>query len=248
MVSSPEGMESLEQVASWLADADRIAVLSGAGLSRASGIPTYRDAGGLWTNPANLRFAEIDEFRRDPGGFNEFWSARRREMAQTSPNPGHVALARLQQLRPSTTLITQNVDGLLTRAGASGVLELHGNLARDRCEACGATHAEALGGCCAACGAPSGRLRPDVVMFGELLDTRVIGLAELASRQAEVFLLVGTSAVVYPAAGLAEHAHRKGARLVEINPNPTDFSDFCHASLRAPAEVVLPKLVGGLEA
>lgn len=238
---------SLAQVAAWLAGADRIAVLSGAGLSKASGIPTYRDAGGLWTKPENLRFADVEEFRRDPIGCNEFWAARRREMAQTRPNPGHQALARLQQLKPATTLITQNVDGLLTQAGATGVLELHGNLARDRCQECGAIDAGIGDGRCLACGAPMTSLRPDVVMFGEFLDVRTIALAELASKQAQVFLLVGTSAVVFPAAGLAQKGHARGAKLVEINPNPTDFTDVAHAALRGPAERVLPELVRLLE-
>jgi len=238
---------SLAQVATWLAAADRITVLSGAGLSKASGIPTYRDAGGLWTNPANLRFADIDEFRRDPAGFTEFWTARRREMAQTRPNPGHLALARLQHLKPEAVLITQNVDGLLTRAGAVDVLELHGNLARDRCENCGAIDAGIESGRCTACGGPAARVRPDVVMFGEYLDERVIAKAELASREAQVFLLVGTSAVVFPAAGLAQKALYRGAKLVEINPHPTDFTDVAQAALRAPAEAVLPQLVRFLD-
>ena len=116
--------------------AERIVVMSGAGLSKASGIPTYRDAGGLWTQDGTARFSSIDELDRDPRGFRAFWAQRRKEVASAKPNAGHLALAQLQRLKPASTLITQNIDGLLTKAGVQDLLEIHGSLARDRCTAC----------------------------------------------------------------------------------------------------------------
>lgn len=122
-------ISKIEKVSAWLQVAKRIVVLSGAGLSKASGIPTYRDAGGLWTDGNNLKFSDAAAYESDPQGFLAFWATRRAELLRAQPNAAHHALAELQTLRPSTTLVTQNVDGLLARAGATRVLELHGSLA-----------------------------------------------------------------------------------------------------------------------
>jgi len=156
----------------------------------------------------------------------------------------------LQERKPATTLITQNVDGLLTKAGAHDVLELHGSLLRERCIACGAVLALAQGGAdparvaCPSCGGT--RFRPDVVMFGEFLDEQTWARADLLSKTAEVYLLVGTSAVVYPAAGLAEKAVARGAKLVVVNLEPTPLDELAHAVIRARTEDVLPDLVEAL--
>jgi NAD-dependent deacetylase len=236
----------IEQVAGWLRASDRITVLSGAGLSRASGIPTYRDEGGLWTQAGTARFSSVEELQRDPTGFRAFWADRRRELLAATPNAGHMALAQLQRLKPEATLITQNVDGLLQRAGAVRVLEVHGSLARERCDSCGAvsdapTASEQSLAACPSCGAAS--LRPDVVMFGERLDHRVDAEADYKSKTAEVFLLVGTSAVVRPASGWAEKAVSRGARLVIINLQATPLDPQAHVVMRQPTEEVLPRLV-----
>jgi len=235
------------KLAALLREAQRIAVLSGAGLSKASGIPTYRDEGGLWTQQGIARFSSIEEFHRDPQGFHAFWAERRKEMASAKPNAGHRALARLQQQKTETALITQNIDGLLPKAGAREVLEIHGSLARDKCTACGAIFpvdpyaAKANVGACTACGAAS--VRPDVVMFGEALDNRLCADAEYAAKTAEVFLLIGTSAVVYPAAGWAEKAWSRGARLVIINLDSTPFDEMAEIVIHGRAEEVLPQVL-----
>lgn len=232
-----------------LRPAGRIVVFSGAGLSKASGIPTYRDAGGLWTDPANLRYSSADAWRDDPAGFTAFWSRRRSELAAARPNPGHHALARLQHLRPQTTLVTQNVDGLLDLAGAHGVLELHCSLARSFCGACGAKEPRTRpDGRCLECDAAQPTVRPDVVMFGEYLDERVIASAELAAARCDALLAVGTSAVVWPAAGLIEKAKARGARIGIVNAERIDLAELADVDVLGRAEELLPALVDRLAA
>lgn len=235
--------DDLDTVAQWLAQAQRIVSFSGAGLSKASGIPTYRDAGGLWTQGGNLRYSSAEALRDDPEGFAEFWQRRQIELARAEPNAAHVALARLQALRPAVTHITQNVDGLLTRAGCRGVLELHGSLQRYRCDACGAADLTPTR-LCPQCGAAA---RPDVVMFGEFLPDTVLAEAERAAKRSEVCLVVGTSAVVYPAAGLVEQAAARGARVVVINVEASAVDGLADRLLRGPAEQLLPALLSQLE-
>jgi NAD-dependent deacetylase len=234
---------SIEQVAKWLRFSRRIVVLSGAGLSKASGIPTYRDADGLWGQGNNLKFSDAASFEADPRGFLAFWAARRTEVGRAQPNAGHHALAELQRLRPLTMLVTQNVDGLLGRAGAGRVLELHGNLALSRCTACNVRNPAEREGHCLACSAPAPTVRPAVVMFGEQLDPRTLAEAEFVSRQSEVFLSVGTTSLVHPAAGLSERAQALGARLVVVNVEQTIEHRTADAVLLGPAEEILPRLV-----
>lgn len=227
---------SIETVASWLAVARRIVVVSGAGLSKASGVPTYRDAGGLWTENGSLKYSDAAAYASNPREFLDFWSARRNELLRAQPNAAHLALVELQNLRPSTCLVTQNVDGLLTRAGAKDVLELHGALDRSFCTNCGARDPLQEEGFCLDCSySTTPTVRPAVVMFGEPLDQKTLALAEWRSKSADVFISVGTTAIVYPAAGLAERAQAvEDAR-----------SD---AVLRGRAEVVLPTLLRALVA
>lgn len=230
-----------------LQSAERIAVLTGAGLSKASGIPTYRDKGGLWTQEGTARFSSVEEFERNPLGFGAFWDERRREIAKAVPNAGHVALARLQQLKPGTALITQNVDGLLTKAGAREVMEVHGSLSRERCSSCGAAreHQDETSrrgvASCSICKAAL--FRPDVVMFGELLDPRVSAQADYSAKTAQVFVLAGTSALVYPAAGWAEKAQSRGAKLVVINLEATPFDKLAHVVAHGRTEEFLPRVL-----
>lgn len=234
-------MRDLDTVAAWLADADSIVTFSGAGLSKASGIPTYRDAGGLWTQGNNLRFSSAESLRDDPEGFLAFWGTRRAELERAEPNAAHRALAELERRRPGAVRhVTQNVDGLLGRAGCGTVYELHGSLARWRCDACG-TGLFAPRETCPSCGAPA---RPDVVMFGEMLDPRTLAEAELAAKRCAVCLVVGTSAVVQPAAGIVSKAQSRGARIVVVNVERTPFDDEADAVLAGPAEEILPALVG----
>lgn len=231
---------SIEQAAEWIAEAQRVIVLSGAGLSKASGIPTYRDAGGLWRTEENLKFSHIDGFRADPEGFNKFWGKKIATFAAAKPNFGHTALARLQTLKP-TTHATQNVDGLLQDAGCSGVLELHGNLRRFRCSACRRVPEVQDSRLCSHCGKPN---RPDVVLFGELLDRKTEDAALLAATHASVVLVIGTTAEVYPAARIPYLAHEYGAWVVVIDVEPSEnLLGYADCVLKGPAELVLPRLI-----
>lgn len=234
----------LASVAAWLSSSERIVVFSGAGLSKASGIPTYRDGGGLWTKAGNMRFAHADALAEDTPAFLDFWARRRTEIESAQPNPGHLALAQLQHARPLTTLATQNVDGLLAKAGAREVLELHGNLLRTRCQACGAGNPAAdERSRCLACGSAEPSVRPDVVMFGEMLDPAVLARAESDAECCELLLAVGTSAVVYPAAGLIEKAKSRGARVAVINAEPIELAHLTDAEVIGASEELLPRLM-----
>lgn len=235
---------SLSLATDLLRNARRIVVFSGAGLSRASGIPTYRDADGLWKSGNALQFSHAEDAQRDPGGFTKFWAQRLSAIESASPNPGHAALALLQRLRPATRLVTQNVDGLLTLAGGQDVLELHGSLRRWRCDRCGNRSGPWPFHRCLRCGAHA---RPDVVMFGEMLNAGVLLDAQVAAQECDLFLLVGSTAIVYPAAELPQTALSHGARLVTLNLEPLpQLDDAATVVLRGASEDLLPKLLAGL--
>ena len=229
-------------------EARHVCVLTGAGISAESGIPTFRDAlTGLWSRFRPEELATPEAFERNPVLVWEWYEARRAQVLKTAPNAGHRALATLAQRIPRLTLVTQNVDGLHQRAGSTGVLEYHGNILRDRCvdEQVVRERAANVTGLprCAACGA---MLRPDVVWFGEGIPIEPMRRADAAARECDVFLSVGTSSLVYPAAGLAEIALRRGATVVEVNPNPTDLSPLADVVLRGPSGVVLPQLLAAM--
>lgn len=238
------GDGALEAARELMRGARRVAVFSGAGLSKASGIPTYRDADGLWMNQQAVRFSHADDLARDPAGFTRFWAERLATVEAAQPNPAHIALAKLQRLRPATRLITQNVDGLLTLVGCEDVLELHGSLRRWRCDHCGNRHGPWPLHCCLRCGSHA---RPDVVMFGEMLDEGVLLSAQEAASQCDLFLVVGSTAVVYPAADLPLQALDHGARLITLNIEPISHLDeAADAVLRGAAEALLPLLIDAL--
>ncbi|MFQ5695078.1 MAG: NAD-dependent deacetylase [Terriglobia bacterium] len=238
-------MEGCTTVQRWLADAKRVAVLTGAGISKESGLPTFRGAEGLWRRHRPEQLATPEAFARDPRLVWEWYEWRRSVVARAQPNAGHRALAGLENRAPHFTLITQNVDGLHERAGSRRLLKLHGDLWTLRCLGCGAESANRqvplpeLPPRCA-CGA---LLRPSVVWFGEALPRAPLEQALQAARQAQVFLVIGTSAVVRPAASLPLLAKQAGARVVEINPEETPLTPVADASLRGPAAEVLPRLV-----
>jgi len=241
--------ELLARAAAALANASHVCVLTGAGISAESGIPTFRDAlTGLWANFRPEDLATPEAFERDPEFVWHWYEWRRELVRQAQPNAGHVALAELGRRVPCLTLVTQNVDGLHQRAGSAGVIEYHGNILRDRChveqvvaERC----PSAAGGLprCASCG---GLLRPDVVWFGEMIPRDALLLADAASEDCDVFLSVGTSSLVYPAAGLAEMALRRRATVIEINPRATDLTPRADVVLRGPSGRVLPALLEAL--
>lgn len=237
----------VEEVVTWLEAARRVAVLTGAGISAESGVPTFRDAQtGLWARFRPEELATEDAFRARPALVWDWYASRRDTLGRVEPNEGHRALARFQSHHPGRlTLITQNVDGLHQRAGSPGVLALHGNIAQDR-------WLDPPGACCRleavtpgsppACPRCGNRLRPAVVWFGEALPTDVLSAAEDAASACDLMLVVGTSGVVYPAAGLARAVPR-GAKVVVINPEPTALDDAAHAVLRGKAAALLPALL-----
>ena len=223
-----------------LQSARRVAVLTGAGVSAASGIPTFRDAqDGLWARYRPEDLATSEAYTRDPALVWRWYAWRYALCAQAQPNAAHRRLADLEaHLGSGFTLVTQNVDGLHARAGSRRVLELHGTLARARCERCG--HTQALPTpedfvpppVCTVCGAP---MRPDVVWFGEALQGAALDAARTAFETYEVALVIGTSGTVQPAASLAELARRAGALVIEVNPQATPLSARADLSLRLGA-------------
>jgi NAD-dependent deacetylase len=229
-----------------IAAARTVAVLTGAGISAESGVPTFRDAQtGLWAQFDPQKLATPDAFRRNPKLVWDWYAWRRKLVSRAEPNAGHRALAVLEGRVSDFVLITQNVDGLHWRAGSRNVVELHGNISRVKCsrENTIVEHWTEAGDevpRCAGCGA---LLRPDVVWFEENLPADALRAAEDAARKCQIMLVVGTSAEVYPAAALPGYAKSAGATIVEINPNPTPLSDAADYVLRAPAAVVLPALV-----
>ena len=224
-----------------------VAVLTGAGVSAESGVPTFRDAQtGLWAKFDPQELATPAAFARNPKRVWDWYAMRRAMVGRVAPNAAHVALARLEQRVPEFALLTQNVDGLHQRAGSVKVVELHGNITRVRCSREGTRVARwddndaDVPPRCAACGA---FLRPDVVWFEETLPEDALAAAEDAANRCDMLLVVGTSAEVYPAAALPALARRRGARVIEINTETTPLSAHADHTLRGPAGVVLPALV-----
>ena len=243
------GDAALQRAADVLRNAARVAVLTGAGISAESGLPTFRGAGGLWEGQRVEDVATPMAFRRDPALVWRFYNARRAALRTVQPHAGHRALVELEKrLGGGFPLITQNVDGLHRAAGSSNILELHGSLARVRCTGCSRSEdrgQEILDDLphCAACGA---LLRPDIVWFHEMLPLDVWDRAEAAARACQCFLVVGTRAVVYPAAGLTLLARSCGAHVVEVNLERTQASDQADLTLLGPAGHVLPRLLARL--
>ncbi len=228
-----------------LAGSRHTLVLSGSGISAESGVPTFRDAQtGLWAQYEPTELATPEAFERKPALVWRWYRWRRELCRRAEPNPAHLALVRLAALLPRMTLVTQNVDGLHQRAGSRDVLEYHGNLFVDVCSArCGHARAvdpDAAVPVCAGCGA---RQRPGVVWFGESIPAQAVAGADAAAADCDLFLSIGTSSLVWPAAGLADAAQRQGATLVEINPDETPLSPRCDFRLGAAAGKVLPELV-----
>ncbi len=235
-----------EEAGRALSRADRVVVLTGAGVSAESGIPTFRGAGGVWSRHRAEELATPEAFAARPDFVWQWYGERRQAALECQPNPGHIALARLEQDRPDgTVVVTQNVDGLHRRAGSQNVIEVHGSLFRTQCTRCGYAIPDdptpyTQTPKCPEC---ASSLRPGVVWFGEMLPAGPIDAAIRAAAECDVMLVIGTSAVVYPIADLPLQAKRHGARLVEVNPSDTPLTPICDFVLPLPGGEALPRLV-----
>jgi NAD-dependent deacetylase len=241
-------MTDQERAAALISGARHVAVLTGAGVSAESGIPTFRGPGGLWQGRDPLSLATPQAFAADPRLVWEFYNWRRDRVARAEPNAAHRAIAELACRVPKLTLVTQNVDRLHHRAGSRDVIELHGNLWEVRCTGCGTTtdrSGETLGPLpsCESCGA---LLRPAVVWFGEALPPEAWLAAEEAVHDADVRLVVGTSAVVYPAAALITSGRSEGRAVIEVNLEPTPVSGAIDVGLYGRAGDIVPQLLRNL--
>jgi NAD-dependent deacetylase len=241
----PDG-EALRIAKRRIREAGRIIVLTGAGVSAESGVPTFRGPGGLWRNYRPEDLATQEAFARDPRLVWEWYAWRRENIAAISPNAAHRALASLEARIPEFVLVTQNVDGLHQTAGSRRIVELHGSIWNVRCVSCGVTTEERrvpmprIPPVCA-CG---GLLRPGVVWFGENLPPEALTEAFTAAGEAEVTFVIGTSAVVFPAAAIPQIAHGAGSFLIEVNPETTPLTPIADVSLRGTAVEWVPSLVG----
>ncbi|MEM1417017.1 MAG: NAD-dependent deacylase [Myxococcota bacterium] len=225
-------MSDVTTLARWIDQARHVVALTGAGVSTESGIPDFRSAAGLWSQSDPMDVASIDGFRADPGRFYRFWAEKFAAFVDAPPSRAHRLLAGLEGRGRMQAIVTQNIDGLHQRAGSRNVLEVHGTFQRVRCLSCG--NEESLGEVfgrvvmeegaappsCPVCGHTM--LKPDVVLFGEMLPP-IFQVAERESRDADLFLVLGTSLEVFPVAGLAPLAKRTGARVVILNRDPTPY-------------------------
>lgn len=248
-------MALVDEVAAWVAAASRIAVLTGAGISTDSGIPDYRGPNGVWTrNPGAERLSTYQDYLSDPEVRRRAWAARATHSAwSAAPNAGHEALVLLERSGRLTALITQNIDELHQRAGSSPerVVELHGTMWHAECVQCGGRTPMAdelarvrAGDADPSCRGCGGIVKSATVSFGQSLDPQVLQRAVSAASTCDLFLAVGSSLTVQPAAGLCALAHDSGARLVIINAEPTSYDGLADAVIREPIGEVLPRLLG----
>jgi NAD-dependent deacetylase len=241
-----------DEIRSCFDRAARVAVLTGAGISAESGVPTFRGGGDTeiwtWRGRPITELSSAELMATDRQLVWEWFDYRRQMLTSVVPNPGHLALAQWEASFQEFTVITQNIDDLHRAAGTVNLLELHGNIWRARCLRCRSTFearenvAEVGPPRCLACGGPA---RPDVVLFGEFLPEGVFEKAEAAASASELFFVIGTSAVVYPAASLPIAAKQAGARLIEVNPELTDLSVFADATILGKAGDILPQFLAG---
>ncbi len=251
--------DAIERARTFLSDAGSVVVLTGAGVSAESGVPTFRGAGGLWKSFRPEELATPEAFARDPRLVWEWYAWRRTLVEACAPNAAHGALAEWALQHGAVTIVTQNVDGLHVRAAREAVgdggdptaalpVEVHGSLLRDRCSSCDrrsdpvAVDATSTGRLphCTRCAA---LLRPDVVWFGEMLDEAVLARADAAAATADVCLVVGTSALVHPAASLPLRTRAQGGVVIEVNPEETPLTRVAAISLRGKAAELVPLLV-----
>jgi NAD-dependent deacetylase len=223
----------------------KVVVLTGAGISAESGVPTFRGENGLWKKFRPEELATFDAFMANPELVWEWYEYRRRIIEEIKPNPAHLALVEFQNYFEKFDLITQNVDGLHQQAGSENVVELHGNIKKNKCIKCGANYEtleKTIPGIPPKCQC-GGNIRPDVVWFGEMLPQDAMNYAFQVSSNCDLFFSIGTSAVVHPAASLPLIAKRGGAYVVETNIEPTEISHLIDESLIGKAGEIMPLLV-----
>ena len=241
-----DSAEIPEALVKALREASRVCVLTGAGVSAESGVPTFREAQtGLWEQYRPESLATMDAFLADPAFVWKWYRWRRELVAKTEPNPGHLALAELEERYEDFTLVTQNVDRLHRAAGSRNVIEFHGDLFADICIA-GCRDPAANDDEIPFCNHCGNFLRPGVVWFGEAIPQEALYRSSEAAERCDVMLCIGTSSRVYPAAGLSRLARQNGAVTVEINPEPTGGPEF-NFVIAGPSGLILPELISSLE-
>jgi len=250
-----ENNDPIQQAAAALHSATRIAILTGAGVSKESGVPTFRDAqSGLWAQYDPQELATPQAFQQNPKLVWDWYTWRRGLVRKAAPNPGHQALAKLEKLTAEVQLITQNVDDLHEQAGSQNVIHLHGNIARNKCfDACQGDptvidlttlgDSESTPPKCPHCGA---YVRPDVVWFGEMLPADALHQAMRASQECDVMLVVGTSGLVSPASQLPTIARRGGATVIEVNPDYSMITRIADIKLDGASGEMLPQVIEAL--
>ena len=252
-MSEPDLEEQLEQAAQIIADSSYLIALVGAGMSKESGIPTFRGGDGLWDKHGEPPMDGYQRFLADPAAW---WAERLSQQQQggelaqaikeAKPNPGHIALAEMERAGYLKHIITQNIDNLHQEAGSIAITEIHGNRTKMRCIECSNRwpreefKTDQVPPKCPDC---RGLVKGDTVMFGEPIPPDALESCYREAQRADAVLLLGTSAVVYPAAEFPAIAYRRGAKLIEVNPQETPLSDLCSAVLRAPSGQALPKLL-----
>jgi len=242
--------DSIDECVRLLGAARSVVVSTGAGMSKESGIPTFRDApNALWENYDPQKLASREGFESDPTLVWNWYAERRKMISEARPNPGHIAISELDSLFDNMVVITQNIDNLHREAGSKNVTEIHGNIFRYKCF----NHDHPVDSVPKDSGSPptchcGSFIRPDVVWFGEMLPEHAVEEAYRALVGCDVILVVGTSGTVYPAAGFPGVAKQAGARIIEVNPEETPVTPEADAFVCGPAGQILPELVLSLKA
>ncbi|MCE5322909.1 NAD-dependent deacylase [bacterium] len=242
--------QSQDQLIDILKKSRNVFVFTGAGVSKESGLPTFRDLDGEWTKYDPMTFATLDGFLHNPVMVWNLYRTRQKQIAAAQPNPGHVAIAQMESYYPEFLLCTQNVDDLHERAGSRKIVKIHGDVTKVRCIDCGRTHMVADYDFpdefdddslpkCSGCG---GLCRPDIVWFGEYVPQEAFIASTMAATECDLMLIVGTSGEVSGGYGFAERAIHHGAKIVEVNPTQGALTHYAHFWIPEPAGVALPHI------